>query len=516
MKKLIIGLLIPTGVIGGGGTTLYMMLKDTTSPSYVSTGESIDEVLNKKLFNSIKDAKTTHKMDLNMTQDDFNQILSATYSEIDPTVTEYIKGFEISIQEQVYHILFWVHTPVVDTKIDLSCEFDQDEDNFYLIIKDIKVGTLGLKSLALSLLKTALTSDDINKEFQNSGIHMTADLDKGKFTYAKADARNDLVYIIKDSGEANLASSLFSNVLKMDLLTLDFTNQLQVLLDLEPLNTNENFCNDANRLDDDELNLETSKTNLATLLSEGIVDTSDHHYDIVFTYLTLGYDALEEEADREYIDSLDLSSIGITNNATHLGYQPEAANIAAQFSSVTPTEWLNSGSLLISEGLVNQYIQYQDLIGYSFIFTYNNEVEYITVDNFYVNLIEKEEKEQMNMVVGISINGYETSLILENTKSETTNYGMKLTNDNIYFGNNAVDDELKGLLYGLVKDNLPENDFLTFNGEGTFTVNFEGYFSNITETLASLGKTIVLDSSIEGSSLDDNNAGFRLRGKISE
>ena len=516
MKKLLIGILVPTGVIGGGGTTLYMMLKDSSTPTYVSTGETINQVFNRKIFDCINDTKDTHKIDIEMTQDDFNQILAAAYSTLDESATEYIKGFEIAINEKVYHIYIWVHTPVVDTKIDLTCSFDQDDENFYLVIDDIKAGSLGLKSLALSILKNVISSDDINKEFEASGVHMTVDLDKGKFTYPKADARNDLVSVIKGNGEATLASSLFSNVLNMDLLSLDFTNHLQVVMDIEPLNTNEAFCNDENILEDSDLALETSKENLSKLLEAGIVDTADKHCDIVFKYLTLGYDALEEDAERAYIDSLNLTSIGITNKdkASHLGYQPEPADVADEFKAVTPTQWLEGGGLLISEGIVNQYIQYQDLIGYSFVFTLDNDVEYITVDNFYVNLLQKEEKEQMNMVVGINISGYETSLILENTKSETTSYGMKLQNDNIYFGSKAVDDELKGLLYGLVKDNLPENDFLTFDGQGTFTVNFEGYLSNVTSTLATLGKTITLDSTIEGASMDDTNAGFRLKGNV--
>jgi hypothetical protein len=55
---------------------------------------------------------------------------------------------------------------------------------------------------------------------------------------------------------------------------------------------------------------------------------------------------------------------------------------------------------------------------------------------------------------------------------------------------------------------------LTFDGQGTFTVNFEGYLSNVTSTLATLGKTITLDSTIEGASMDDTNAGFRLKGNV--
>ena len=118
MKKLLIGLLVPVVIIVGGAATLYFLVRDNSQPTYVASDDTTEQVLNKKLFGAIKDTKTTHELNIDITQDDFNQILAHTHKSLGSDVKEYVKGLEISIQDNDYHIYFFVHTPVLDTKVD--------------------------------------------------------------------------------------------------------------------------------------------------------------------------------------------------------------------------------------------------------------------------------------------------------------------------------------------------------------------------------------------------------------
>ena len=505
MKKLLIGLLVPVVIIVGGAATLYFLVRDNSQPTYVASENTTEQVLNKKLFGAIKDTKTTHKLNIDITQDDFNQILAHTHKSLGSDVKEYVKSLEISIQDNDYHIYFFVHTPVLDTKVDLVCAFDQDDDNIYLVINDIKAGILGVKHLALFALSKMVSSDSLTSSLGRSGIHMKADLDAGKFTYPKKSAREDLISMLGSSDGSNLASAMYSNILNMGLTTVDFKNQLSVAVDLEPISTNENFCNNEFVLDEEALGLENAKTNLSTLLKANIVP--EEKADTVFEYLMLGYDHLDE-SEKDYVNNVDMTSIGIANNQLYLGYQPTPAGISDQFASIPLSTWSSGGGVLVTEHSINEALHYRDLIGYSVIFTNEGDVEYITVDNFYINMVNKEDKEQMNMVIGMNINGYETSLILENTKTENTQFGMKLQNEGMYFGTKTVDDNLKDFIYDLIADNLPSHHFLSFDGQGVFTVDFTGYLQD--SVIPALGPTFGLDTHIEGTSLDDPNAGFRL------
>ena len=47
---------------------------------------------------------------------------------------------------------------------------------------------------------------------------------------------------LQEDGKDTFASGFVSNAFDMNLLSLNFTNQLEAKLDLKPLATNENYC----------------------------------------------------------------------------------------------------------------------------------------------------------------------------------------------------------------------------------------------------------------------------------
>ncbi len=524
MKKLLIGILIPVVILAGGATTLYFLVRDTSTVSYQKTEMTTKEVMSKNLLTAFSTCKDDHKVSFEMSQDDFNQVLSMAYLDMDSSAKEYLRGMEIKIEGDVYHIYVYAKASILSTKLDMACKFSSDEENYYLTVSSIKVGHLSkLKSLAFSILKKAMSESQINDAFTKAGISMKADFEKERFVYKKEDCKNDLKALIKKSmSENTLVSSAVNNFLDMGLLSVDFTSKMQALINLEPLNTNADFCSQGNTLSEESLSLEAQKNKIISLLNAGILDEESSHPTIVFNYLLRGYSSLKDE-EKEYIDSLNLSSIGLDSKfkkETYMGYQPDAADIKdALIESLTDGSLLTENGLLIKEKTLNDYLQSQGILGYSYLLTGKVDnsyvVDYITMDNAYFNLISKDNKEQMNMVIGLNINGYETSLIMENTKDQELDYGITLKNENIYFGTNAVQDDLKNEIYTLVKNNLPSSEFLTFDGKGTFTINFEGYLKDSIELLSKVqNKKLVLDTTIEGTSLDDSQAGLRIKGTI--
>ena len=523
MKKLLIGILVPVVVIAGGAATLYFLLRDNSTMEYQKTDKSVETILNENLLTAFSETKDKHQIRYELSQDDFNQVLSLAYDGMDTSVKDYLKGMEIKIDGDVYHIYIYAKASILNSKIDLACKFSSDEENYYLRIESIKVGRIsGLKWMATKILGNFLTDSQLNSMFSSAGIQMKADLSNDRFVYNRNDCKADLLKMVqKQMTDDSLLSSVVSSFMDMNLLSVDFTSKVQAIIDLEPLNTNDSFCHEENMLPSSSLNLEKHKEDVKKLLENGKIDLTSSHSQIVFNYLVRGYGSLSEE-EKSYIDSVDLDLIGIPSamKKTYAGYQPSAESVRQIVASgVTDGSLVSSDGLLIKEDSLNLYLQSQGLLGYSYLIDGKKDdsyiVNYVTVDNIYFDCMNKDSVETMNMVVGLNINGYETSVILENRKEASLDYGITLKNENMYFGTKEIPSDLKSELYTLIKDNLPSNEFLTFDGKGTFTIDFRGYLSDYLSIISSTtGKTLKLDTSIEGTALTDESAGLRLKGAL--
>lgn len=517
MKKLLIGILVPVTIIVGGAATLYFLVSDFGNPTYQKTSLSLEDITNQNLAKSFLNTKDTGKITYEMTQDDFNQILSLSMESMDDKAKDYLRAMEIRIDKDTYHILVYAKAGIISSTIDVSCSFSSDEEKYYLNIQNVKVGHLsGLTSIAMAALRQA----NLDGLFSSIGVRMKEDFDNKRFVYSKKDAGEDLSSLLSSQSEDPLVSSLLGNIQDDDLLSLDFTDKMTAEMNLEPLHFNSSFCSTKNMLQEEDMALEEKKDKVKRLLEENVIDMKDDHPQIAFSYLVKGYDGLSKE-EKSYIDSISFASVDISDLAkkSYRGYQPSKADIQKTvLDAALDGSLVKSDGILIREDVLNDYLQSQGLLGYGYLMSYHAEGEYIlnyiTLDNCYFNLLDRNGKEEMDMVLGISINGYETSLVFENKKSESLSYGMKLKNENVYFGNRSVDDELKQQLYVLIQNNLPSNDFMTFDGKGTFTINFEGCLKTYLDTLSLIGKKLTLSSSIEGSSLDDAAAGVRLQGNI--
>lgn len=517
MKKLLIGILVPVVILVGGAATLYFLVSDYGKPTYQKTSLTAQDVTGYNLATAFSDTKSSKKISYQMKQDDFNQILALSMDSLDSQAKNYLNGVELKIDGDTYHILVYAKASIISSTIDVSCSFAEDDSSYYLNIQNVKVGHLsGLTSIVMNVLKQV----SFDTLFSSLGIHMKADLGNKRFVYAKKDAKGDLSSLLSSQSGNGLVSSVLGNFFEMDLLSLKFTSGLTAEIDLEPLNTNAAFCSKGNMLKDSDMDLEGQKEKVKTLLEKNIIDMDGNHPQTVFEYLIRGYDSLSSEK-KAYIDSVSLSEVGISDSFRKLyrGYQPKETDVTKTvLDSALNGNLVSDDGILIKEDVLNDYLKSQGLLGYGYLMPYHFDDEYIlnyiTLDNCYFNMLERDGKEEMDMVLGISINGYETSIVFENRKSESLSYGMKLKNENIYFGTKNVNDDLKNQLYTLVKDNLPENDFLSFDGKGNFIVNFEGSLKPYLDTLSLLGKQLTFTSSVEGKSLDDINAGLRLKGSL--
>lgn len=529
MKKLLLSILIPVLVLGGLAGGAYYAISDSTVYPEPESSASLNDLMNQKMLHAFDSTHDSGKIEFSIDQDDFNSILYQAYQSMDDNTKKYLRGIRIEIDKKQYHVKFYCDISFVKTLVDLTCEFNSDDENFYLSIKDAKVGKITfLDDLAFLVLSNTVSDESLNSQFLSSGLHMKAELKNRRFIYSKQDAYADLNSLIQNSTSGDDMISAFSSMLlKENVLKIDSNDALKADISLEDFSTNGSFVDSGNDISPEELDLEKHRAEVIQLLDDEKINDSDVSLSkSVFDFLNCGYSSLSD-SQKQMILSLDLESIGYKDDLSKIsyqGYRPKDPNIRDYFSlkdgTLKDVSLISENGLFLSEKMMNQYLRSQGIVGYSYVFQdqvkSHHTFHYVALDNAYFNLYEKDEQSHMDLILQISVSGYDTTLILENVKKEDLSYGMTLENQNIYFGTELADEKMESFLYSLIQSYLPSNEFLTFDGNGLFTINFEGYLKEYLDLLSSsmIPMEFALSTSIEGNSVVDPNAGLRLFGKI--
>ncbi|MFA6829672.1 MAG: hypothetical protein WCR67_03095 [Bacilli bacterium] len=485
-------------------TTIYVLFADD-SFKVKNNNEKIDAetLINNKIASCLNKTAQTNKVSLAITQDDLNMILNGVKDGLPDGTDTYVKGFSCSINEDkyIFEIGLSVSAYIIKSKAIIETKIEETDEAFIFRIENIKVGKVsGINSFASSIAKNFINDSTLNQAFASSGLSFTASLSNQTITYTKADALHDINSALESSGE--LATSIVHEFINDSLLSFSFydNSEIKAEIDLSSLKNNANYVTPEKN---SGLVLSDYKTDLVTLLDNGIVDLDSNHPTYAYTYLIKGYDNCDEDI-QDYVKDKDFSSVGINNVSSYQGYSvEESANIGEiiqqSLSSLNLTTL--SANAKINENLITSICENSGLLGYSYVFTQQTETSHqvscVTLNNFYVNFVE----DRMYLTVGVDINGCQTVICFDTQQQESSGYSISLSVEEIYFGTNTTTNVLKQVIYGLVSQALEEDEYLSFDQEtATFTYDFAPGFNNIPSAISSLLKT---DITIEGDSLSD-------------
>lgn len=524
MKHLLLKIIIVAGIVVAVPAGLfYGLLYENNDTSYFAKDESFDNdhFVTAKMVHAFDDTKSKEKISFSITEDDLNQILYRACETAFPNnMHKQLKGMQIQIKDDQY--VFNVDlTPIsiFSTRLQLVAKLEETEDEFVFHLTDVKIGKLGnIKSIALSTTTTTssyfVNDEFVMNTFASCGLTIECSLSDSILTYKKADLANDMKSILgDDSSSASLYTGIISDLVSSDILDVDFysSKSLSFDLDLNPLHTNETYVTEDKNLTD--FTIEKYRNNLKTLLDEGSIDNTNQHDTYAFSYLINGYNALSDE-EKAYIDSIDMSCIGIKDTKNYQGYyHPTSTMTVEKTIKNNLTGLLNSG-IAIDEDVVNDYIKTTALIGTGYALTYKGpsdteyDVNYIALDNAYVNFLN----DKMYMTLGLNMNGYETSLILDTSKKAETQYGLVLSTDKVYYGTHEINEDLKAQIFLLLDDAFVDSRWLEFDGSnGEFTIDFSYFLSDY---LGSLKNKTSINVSLNGENL--NSDGYMLiKGSLS-
>ena len=489
---------------------LYGLFFDSTVYGFVGSGIEATTLIEAKAVNGFASTKETGKVALSIEQQDINELLYTAQKSFPAETSNFLKDFYCQIDGNRYNFSFAAEVPLFKTRINISTSLAKYDDasgrGVAFKIEDIKLGRIGgMAGIATSLAGNYLNDQSLTDMFAGTGLNMKVTLAEGKITYARADYIADFKKFL---GQTPLVSAFVDEVFNSEMVTLNTDTKIGLDIDLSTLHTHADYCSPERDLG---IDLRAIDTKIATLLANNVIDRDANHLKQTLNFLVRGYDLASSEA-KSYIQGKSFESIDIADITTYTGFDlGGGTSLTTAFASRITSSDVMLGKLgYIDEDDIAEAFKSNVAIGQGNILTAQNGTEFkaasICIDNFYANIMNG----HVYLVVGFSMNGYETSVVLDTSIEMAEQKTMKLKVEKVNYGTHTASIEMKNAFYDVVADGLKGADTVTFDKTtGTFSFDFDAAFSQadpaakaLIDAAYSLGKG--LKASIEGTALADN------------
>ena len=503
---------------------IYGFCFDTTRHDPNGKEADISKVVNDSVARSFANTKTTHKLHLEVSQDDLNGVFKKVYNGMAPTARQYVKGVYVEANGNNYDFYIEGEVPAFSTRViinttlsEVKNELNPLEGSFQFKINKISLARFGwvmdvVKTFAASSLKDLGIT--LQNAIKNSGLSLTVDLERSLITYKKTDLLNDAAAMLNNQ---TLFKNLLSDFFEKDLVSLGNAQKaLSFDTELSSLHTNDNYVVLADSLG---LDLASYNTKLVTLLNKGIVDPSQNNLPNIQQYLIRGYDGVSASVSNAVKD-LDLSSIGIADYQTYKGADLEAgkadirASMTTQALANLPKFATEHVVGAISEAEINSMLHASSLIGSGFDMTLNNSETGKDYTNVYIvfnDVTAQIVNDHIYFSMSVSLNGYDVRFVvttlIDTTETEMENYRIGLKIENLYFGSELVGETLKADIYKYLTDAFSGSDGISYSNN-RFIIDFSSAINPATDyAIKIVGKPV---ARLIGTSLTDVNAKLEL------
>ena len=507
MKKFFKGLLITLVVMIVLPIALVFIFFFDTSKMKVTYDDSFNkENWSKALVvDSLDYAPNNKLLKFGVSEADINNFINSAIKG-NTQLNKYLTQLAVDIQDDAYVLNVSGKFSFFETRARLTAKLTKEnvkdeggteQPAFVLSVDKMSLGRLTkLKPVINFVLNKFI--DNSTLDALTSSLKLHADLPNSRFYIFTADLRgmiNDALNAGGGSGEQDFYFAFINDFLDKNLINIDFYGgeSLSVNVNLEPLTGNDydasagenvyypmEYANTTTALqingETKKLSLDTIREALVSLLDDHIITVNDLNG--VSEYLFKGYTP-------ENVPPFDLSSIGIANKETYVGFNLVPAssiddtikNDIATFDGFDPS--LTSFDIAnITESDINLFLKSQGVFGNKFLLHRNvtetkNKVNYIALDNAYINVYDKTSI----LSVGLNINGLETNVTLKMALDEENSADTKLVYNpaKVYFGKESANLQLSVDSEKVIFDTLysaVDQTAFKFDRNGKMTIDF--------------------------------------------
>ncbi len=475
----------------------YILLQDSgTKRVEIQPNFTMAEMGKRIGVDSLDNVTESENISMVITENDMDNILESALNTTG-VKSGFVKKAYVNIQGRKYTFYIDLDMYAMRSRIKFVTNLEESEDKstFVFRIKDMSIGMItGLVKPTKAIVQRFVNEQMVNSVFKQAGLSITFDRENYVLKYKKADIMSDINAM---GGNNNMG--LFLNVVQtlvdkdMADFNIDSPNFLDITMDLKSLKTNEYVTDDAEHIKVQHDDVGTQcRDKLVQLVNENQFDQSDqkafgNNLKIVFGYLFSGGYAKLSEDSKALIDSIDFSTVGITDKEAYDGF---GLNNSDSYLNDKMKEGLltfddledkKTEVTILNEKDLNNYIAGRNVIGFTTLMHRQTEesykINYMTVDNFYSNIYHDGDEQIAEFVCKININGYPTSLTFVST-ADVGNDSIVFTikDDGVKYGEVAT-NELTESFFNIITAALNNGDSTisaatTEEGKRTITMHF--------------------------------------------
>ena len=434
---------------------------------------TFENVANRLIVDSLDTAPTEAMIDIKVTENDVDNLLYLAMKSVTEK-TPYVKKAYVTVRGNKYYFYIDLDGVIIKSRARISTELQisDDNENFIFKIKDVALGRVsGILSPAKGLIERFVTYDKIDQILANTQTDLTFDREKYALVYPKTSLVKDLGRLTNNSA-VGLYFDVMQTMVHDNMMQFEFNdnNVIEGIVDLSKLQTNDLVTDDSSHIRIQSEQVQSIRDNLVYLIENGTIDPTDAQLPFqAFDFMFGGWKSLNSAA-QEAIQGIDFSLVGITDNTTWEGfglYDAEAKLVDKMKNTVDAEKLVDKNLIprykdlcILHEEDINEYIAGRNIVGYTSLLHRDTpegyKVNYITIENFYMNIYKNEENKNIaEMVCKIDVNGYVTSLTFATEMSTGGFDGSKLVFavKDIQFGQSDADN-LKEESFDIIYDAL--------------------------------------------------------------
>lgn len=427
--------------------------KDNTPKEIKENDYQVNYLVEREIYQSIKEINSNHGIALSLDDYALNELLYAIISEINVEGIN-IKG--VYCQEntdQSYLIEIPVKVFGFDSVIRGKIKLEEKENELIIKLENAKIGKFNLtNNFFKKNVFSKINVQEVEDKLLDQGI--IAKINFSDFVVS-LDIDSCINFLKKQFKGSSLElldvalSTCNENPGLLSILTGE-NNQLGVYINTEKFKYDQVRDGNLNY----PLDLESAKEK--TLNDQNY---SDQYASELFNYYVSGYEVLTED-QKKVIDSfgLDTSYTGIRNSSTLT--MKEIIEEQSSYSLLEGIITSGKFSLKISEDNFNELLSTLDIIGSSFVYSFENDFVYVTFEGISMNI----NKDYFDLSLILSLNGQRiVANVSFDSKSNNDSY---INGDlkSLRIGEVTVDEKYLNQVFAYLKEILNE-EWLVIDAE---------------------------------------------------
>lgn len=475
--KFIIGLILTIVILVGGtvGVLAYLVIDNTTynNQKYESKDLNTTIPIYNLLEKSMEDTSSTENIELTLDPEDLDFLL---YSIID-SIKEQVKPLIITSSkveciDGIYYLKASVSFENINSVVDLELDFEENNNIFTIKVAELKLGKLGINNQFVHSIIDNIDISQVMNSLNSNNIYCTIDIKNLSVSISQ----EDLVKMTSKLSTSNQTYKIIEILLDIyvndhDLYEFKTSDYLSFILHLNKLKYNSSYGELV------DIGLEEIEILTETLLANKVITNIQTNE--VFNYLLNGYSPLPEES-KKVIDSINFSSIGITDNKLYKGKLIKNNTPMSSYISNMDLDYqLGDTSLKfeLSESIINLVVQNGDIFGSSLAFgheetsnpKYSNQVSYITIEPLIMDL--KEDKIELDFIV--NVHGFKLGIHADFTTEEHSGLTIEGMLTNLLIGEISLNHDTQIEVLDYLNSSLSEDWISIDSSNNKIILNFE-------------------------------------------